>query len=201
MLQRILLRNNAEGPERLPARAPGVVNWVDQPFVAAGVAVEDHAEVVLDVDGDRLLDEAGFSDIRNGIRHNARGERLSLVLAFASGNRISDLLAQIVQSQLRQVGIELRLKAAPARIYFAALSKRNFDSLAFYSWVTSPQSVPRSTLHSKRLKMQPSGSLHLQGAMTMSCVLPSHLNILNNFNSIRSILKSQKLVRLPHNNN
>ena len=82
---------------------------------------------------------------------NARGERLSLVLNFASGNRISDLLAQVIQSQLRQVGIELRLKAAPARIYFAALSKRNFDSFAFYSWVTSPQSVPRSTLHSKEI--------------------------------------------------
>jgi peptide/nickel transport system substrate-binding protein len=99
----------------------------------------------------KLLDEAGFADIRNGIRQNAKGQRLSLVLAFASGNRISDEVAQVIQSQLRQVGIELRLKAAPARIYFAALTRRDFDSLAMYAWITSPQSVPRTTLASTEI--------------------------------------------------
>jgi peptide/nickel transport system substrate-binding protein len=99
----------------------------------------------------KLLDEAGFADIRNGIRQNAKGQRLSLVLAFASGNRTSDEVAQVIQSQLRQVGIELRLKAAPARIYFAALTRRDFDSLAMYAWITSPQSVPRTTLASTEI--------------------------------------------------
>jgi peptide/nickel transport system substrate-binding protein len=99
----------------------------------------------------KLLDEAGFAELRNGIRQNAEGQRLSLVLAFASGNRTSDDIAQVIQSQLRQVGIELRLKAAPARIYFAALTRRDFDSLAMYAWITSPQSVPRTTLSSKEI--------------------------------------------------
>lgn len=105
----------------------------------------------------KLLDEAGFSDIRNGIRHNAKGEKLSIVLDFASGNRMNDLLSQVIQSQLRQVGIELRLKAAPARIYFAQLVKRNFEGLAFYSWVTSPQSVPRTTLYSTEIPTKENG--------------------------------------------
>ncbi len=73
------------------------------------------------------------------------------MLAFASGNRTSDDIAQVIQSQLRQVGVELRLKAAPARIYFAALTRRDFDSLAMYAWITSPQSVPRTTLSSKEI--------------------------------------------------
>lgn len=98
----------------------------------------------------KLLDEAGFKEISKGERRNAQGQRLSLVLSYASGARASDQLAQVIQSDLRQVGIDLRLKAAPARIYFADLTKRRFE-LAFYSWVTSPESVPRSTLHSTEI--------------------------------------------------
>jgi peptide/nickel transport system substrate-binding protein len=105
----------------------------------------------------RLLDEAGFSKITNGVRQNAEGERLSLVLAFASGSRTTDQVAQVVQSELRRVGIDLRLKAAPARIYFTDLRCRKFDSFAFYSWVSSPESVPRTTLHSNEIPTAENG--------------------------------------------
>jgi peptide/nickel transport system substrate-binding protein len=98
----------------------------------------------------KLLDEAGFPEVAKGDRRNRDGQRLSLVLSYASGNRASDQIAQVIQSDLRQVGIDLRLKAAPARIYFADLMKRKFE-LAFYSWVTSPGSVPRTTLHSTEI--------------------------------------------------
>ncbi|MBS0526764.1 MAG: peptide ABC transporter substrate-binding protein [Proteobacteria bacterium] len=104
-----------------------------------------------------LLDEAGFRQVATGERRNARGQRLSLVLDYASGNRASDQVAQVIQSELRRVGIELRLKAAPARIYFGNLNKRKFDSLAFYSWVTSPGSVPRTTLHSTEIPSAENG--------------------------------------------
>src|SRR5262249_14354275 len=105
----------------------------------------------------RLLDEAGFARAADGIRQNAKGERLALVLDYASGNRVSDELAQVIQSQLRQAGIALRLKAAPARIYFAALNKRDFESLAMYSWITSPQNVPRTTLHCDEIPTKQNG--------------------------------------------
>jgi peptide/nickel transport system substrate-binding protein len=105
----------------------------------------------------KLLDEAGFKEVAKGERRNAKGQLLSLVLDYASGNRTSDQITQVIQSELRQVGIELRLKAAPARIYFAALNKRKFDSLAFYSWITSPGSVPRTTLHSTEIPAADNG--------------------------------------------
>jgi peptide/nickel transport system substrate-binding protein len=105
----------------------------------------------------KLLDEAGFKDIKNGVRQSAKGARLSLELAFASGNRLNEQIAQVVQSQLRRVGIELRLKAAPARIYFDALQKRNFEALALYGWITRPQNVPRSTLHSQEIPTAQNG--------------------------------------------
>ncbi len=105
----------------------------------------------------KLLDEAGFGEIKNGVRQNAKGERLSLELAFASGNRVLEQLSQVMQSQLRQVGIDLKLKAAPARIYFDALTKREFGALAFYSWVSRPENVPRTTLHSKEIPTKENG--------------------------------------------
>lgn len=98
----------------------------------------------------RLLDEAGFPEVAKGERRNAKGLRLTFEMSYASGNRASDQIAQVIQSDLRQVGIDLRLKAAPARIYFADLTKRKFD-LAFYSWVTTPENVPRTTLHSTEI--------------------------------------------------
>jgi peptide/nickel transport system substrate-binding protein len=105
----------------------------------------------------RLLDEAGFARAGDGVRQNAQGQRLTLVLAYASGNRVSDELAQVIQSELRQAGIDLRLKAAPARIYFSALNHRDFDSLAMYSWITSPQNVPRTTLHCDEIPTKANG--------------------------------------------
>jgi peptide/nickel transport system substrate-binding protein len=105
----------------------------------------------------KLLEEAGFGEIRNGVRQNAKGDKLSIELAFASGNRTLEQIAQVIQSQLKQAGIELRLKAAPARIYFDALTHRDFDALAMYSWVSRPQNVPRTTMHSKEIPTADNG--------------------------------------------
>jgi peptide/nickel transport system substrate-binding protein len=99
----------------------------------------------------KLLDEAGFSDIRNGVRHNAKGDRLSLEITTTAGNRVRELVAQVIQSQLRQVGVEIRIKAEPPRIFSEGLNRRQFTALAMYAWVQQPEGVPRSTLHSKEI--------------------------------------------------
>ncbi|WP_428663147.1 peptide ABC transporter substrate-binding protein [Reyranella sp.] len=99
----------------------------------------------------KLLEEAGFATIRNGFRTNAAGERFSIEITTTAGNRIREQVAQVIQSQLRQVGIELRLKAEPPRIFSEALNRRNFTGLAMYAWVSRPQGVPRSTLHSQEI--------------------------------------------------
>ena len=99
----------------------------------------------------KLLDEAGFADLRSGFRHNARGERLSVELTTTAGNRIRELVAQVIQSQLRQVGIEARIKAEPPRVFSENLNRRQFTALAMYAWVQQPEGVPRSLLHSKEI--------------------------------------------------
>lgn len=99
----------------------------------------------------KLLDEAGFATVKNGFRTNAAGERFSIEITTTAGNRIREQVAQVIQSQLRQVGIELRVKAEPPRIFSEALNRRNFTGLAMYAWVSRPQGVPRSTLHSQEI--------------------------------------------------
>ena len=43
-----------------------------------------------------LLAEAGFSDVRDGVRSNAQGERLSFELATTAGNRMREQIAQVM---------------------------------------------------------------------------------------------------------
>jgi peptide/nickel transport system substrate-binding protein len=105
----------------------------------------------------KLLDEAGFAEIKNGVRQNAQGERLSIEMTTTAGNRVRELVAQVIQSQLRQVGIELRLKAEPSRIFSDSLTHRQFGGLAMFAWVEQPQGVPRSILHSDEIPSAQNG--------------------------------------------
>jgi peptide/nickel transport system substrate-binding protein len=105
----------------------------------------------------KLLDEAGFAEIRNGVRQNAKGERFSIEITTTAGNRVRELVAQVIQSQLRQVGVEVRIKAEPPRIFSESLNRRQFNGLAMYAWVQQPEGVPRSTLHSDEIPSAANG--------------------------------------------
>ena len=95
-----------------------------------------------------LLEAAGWHPGSDGIRHTEEGERLSLDLATTSGNRTRELLEQIMQSQWREIGVEVHLRNQPARVLFGdTLRKRAFD-LALFGWVSAPENVPRSELNS-----------------------------------------------------
>lgn len=98
-----------------------------------------------------MLVEAGFSDLKDGVRSNAKGERLSFELATTAGNRMREQIAQVIQSQLRNVGVELRLKATPPRTFYESLDRRTFSGLAMYAWIERPEGVPRRSLHSTEI--------------------------------------------------
>jgi peptide/nickel transport system substrate-binding protein len=105
----------------------------------------------------KLLDEAGYSEIKNGVRQNAKGERFSIEITTTAGNRVRELVAQVIQSQLKQVGIEVRIKADPPRVFAEALNRRQFTGLAMYAWVQQPEGVPRTILHSKEIPAAANG--------------------------------------------
>jgi peptide/nickel transport system substrate-binding protein len=105
----------------------------------------------------KLLDEAGFAEVKNGVRQNAKGERFSIEITTTAGNRVRELVAQVIQSQLRQIGVEVRIKAEPPRIFSESLNRRQFNGLAMYAWVQQPEAVPRSTLHSDEIPSAANG--------------------------------------------
>src|SRR6202008_1345467 len=87
----------------------------------------------------------------NGPRVDANGNRLSFELMTTAGNRSRELVEQVLQSQWRRIGVETRIKNEPARVLFGeTLRHRRFD-LAMYAWISSPENVPRSILHSSEI--------------------------------------------------
>jgi peptide/nickel transport system substrate-binding protein len=97
----------------------------------------------------QLLEDAGWKLGAGGIRQNDKGEKLSFSLMTTAGNRSRELVQQVLQSQWRQVGIDARIKNEPARVFFGTtVRERKFDGIAMFAWISAPESVPQSTLHS-----------------------------------------------------
>ena len=102
---------------------------------------------------DALLGEAGWSKKgADGIRTNEKGERLSLELMTTAGNRTRELVQQVLQSQWREAGIDVRIRNEPARVFFGeTVTKRRFTGMAMFAWLSAPESVPRLMLHSEQI--------------------------------------------------
>ncbi len=100
----------------------------------------------------RLLEEAGWRPGPDGIRRNEAGERLSLELMTTAGNRSRELVQQVLQGMWRQAGIEVRIRNEPPRVFFGeTVSRRRFQGLALFAWISSPENVPRTILHSTEI--------------------------------------------------
>ena len=103
------------------------------------------------------LEASGWSKGTDGIRRNAQGQRLSFELITTAGNRSRELVEQVLQSQWRRIGIDIRIKNEPARVLFGdTLPHRRFD-MAMYAWISSPENVPRSILRSSEIPNENNG--------------------------------------------
>lgn len=99
-----------------------------------------------------LLEEAGWIPGPDGIRTNAAGDRLTITLMTTAGNRSRELVAQVLQSQWRDLGIDARIRNEPARVFFGeTLNKRKFTGAAMFAWLSSPENVPRTILYSDQI--------------------------------------------------
>ena len=120
------------------------------------VYIEDVRKYPFDTELARtLLDAAGWSDMRDGVRHNAAGEPLRLEIMTTSGNRVRELVEQVIQSNLRDVGVDLRIRNEPARVFFGrTVQQRRYTGMAMFAWFSSPQNVPRGQLHSTEIPVE-----------------------------------------------
>ncbi len=96
-----------------------------------------------------FADERAWTEYDDGPRHNGNGEPLRLEFGTTSGSRVREAVQQVLQIQWKQVGIDVRVRNEPARVFFGeTVAKRQYPGLAMYAWVSDPESSPRSTLHS-----------------------------------------------------
>jgi peptide/nickel transport system substrate-binding protein len=99
----------------------------------------------------RLLDEAGWKMGADGFRSKA-GKRLTVRFMTTAGNKMRETVQTLLQSQWKAVGIEVIIKNEPARVFFGeTMRKRAFNGLALYAWTSTPDSTPKSTLHSSQI--------------------------------------------------
>jgi len=94
-----------------------------------------------------LLAEAGWKPGPDGICRNDKGERLSLEFSTTAGNRLRELQQQVLQSNWKAAGIEVRIKNEPARTFFGeTMKKRVYNALGMYAWSSGVTESPRRTL-------------------------------------------------------
>lgn len=105
-----------------------------------------------------LLEEAGWREGADGVRVNAQGARLVLTLMTTAGSRAREMVEQVVQSEWRKIGVDVRIRNQPARVFFGqTVTKRQFDGLVMFAWTSSPENVPRSSLHSEEIPSPSNG--------------------------------------------
>ncbi len=94
-----------------------------------------------------ILDKAGWKPGANGIRAKD-GVPLSLTIFGSAGSKLVDNVEVYLQAQMKAVGMELKIKNEPPRVFFGETTKKRAFDLAIYSWISIPESSPRSMLHS-----------------------------------------------------
>ena len=97
----------------------------------------------------RLLDEAGFKPGAGGVRQNADGVKLSFEFVTTAGMKFRELVQQVIQSQMKEIGVELALKNEPVRTFLGqTMKERRFTGLAMWALPFSPEPLPVLQLRS-----------------------------------------------------
>lgn len=86
----------------------------------------------------QLLAEAGWTPGPDGVLRNAHGERFTVTIVTTAGNRVREDVEQILQSQWRKVGVELRITNQPARVLFGETTRHREFEMAMYAWSQAP---------------------------------------------------------------
>jgi peptide/nickel transport system substrate-binding protein len=115
-----------------PGFDPGVKGWPYDPAAARAV-----------------LAEAGFKPGADGVLVRADGTRFSIDLVSTAGNRTRELVGQVLQTQLKAVGIALVIKNEPARVMFGeTLRKRSFNGMVEFEGGAGVDALPMDMLSS-----------------------------------------------------
>ena len=99
-----------------------------------------------------LLADAGWRPGPDGVRVNGDGKKLSLLLMTTAGARVREQVQQVLQHYWRQIGVDIRIRNEPARVFFGqTVRERRFEAMAMFAWISAPESLPRSTLYTSMI--------------------------------------------------
>jgi peptide/nickel transport system substrate-binding protein len=91
----------------------------------------------------KLLEDAGYTKGADGI-YAKDGKQLSLRLSTTAGNQLRETQEQLIQAQLKQIGVDIKIVNADNRELFGEwLPQGNFD-IANFGWVGNPFAVSSS---------------------------------------------------------
>lgn len=104
-----------------------------------------------------LLDASGWKLNEDGIRYKD-GKKLELNIMTTSGNKVRELVEQFMQAEFKKVGVATTLKNEMGRVFFAeTVRKGQYPAMAMFAWTASPDSPPRTTLHSQEIPTRENG--------------------------------------------
>ena len=87
----------------------------------------------------QALEKAGYTKGADGI-YAKGGKRLSLRISTTGGNALREQTEQLIQAQLKEVGIDITIANVPGSAVFDEISAGNFD-IALFAWVGTPFTV------------------------------------------------------------
>lgn len=100
-----------------------------------------------------LLDEAGWTD-RNGdgVRENAAGDPLRVTIKYNQGSRQRQSIAELMQAQLADVGVDVRIQVVDVPTLGQQLfsEAKDFDGVVF-SWIAEFRLDDRDLFDSERI--------------------------------------------------
>ena len=85
------------------------------------------------------LEKAGFTAGADGI-YTKGGKKLSLRISTTGGNALREQTEQLIQAQLKDVGIDIVIANVPGSAVFDEIDAGNFD-IGLYAWVGTPFTV------------------------------------------------------------
>lgn len=94
-----------------------------------------------------LLEKAGWLKIADKSIREKKGQPLKLTFMTTSGNKGREQIQQLLQSQWKEIGVDVEIKNQPAKVLFGeTLRKRKYDALAMYAWIKDPLKVSDTTV-------------------------------------------------------
>ncbi len=82
----------------------------------------------------KLLDQAGWTSPGKGKVRTKNGQPLTETFVVAADNAVGRQIAQLAQSMLGEVGIQVKISPEPADDYFPKYIDRGAFDLAFFRW-------------------------------------------------------------------